>query len=80
MGPLVRAARGRRGWSRQKLALQIPVDVAHLSRWESGTRPIPVATVARLAILLDAPELLTAACAVCPVGAACDRAATEEVA
>ncbi len=77
---LLATARRRRGWSRQQLALRIPVDVAHLARWEAGTRPVPLAAVARLAVLLDAPELLAGACAACPVGQACGRAAPEEVA
>lgn len=79
MNPLVRAARSRRGWSRQQLALRIPVDVAHLARWEAGTRPVPLAVVARLSGLLGAPELLAAACAACPVGQ-CTARAPEEVA
>lgn len=80
MEMLVRRARKRAHWSRQRLALAIPVDVAHLSRWETGTRPIPLAAVARLAVLLDATELLTAACAACPVGQACSQHAPEGVA
>lgn len=77
---LLATARRRRGWSRQRLALAVPVDVAHLARWEAGTRSIPLSAVVRLADLLDAPELLTAACAACPVGQACGRTDSEEVA
>ena len=67
----LRAARERRGWSGRRLARAAYVDPALVFRWEAGTRPIPLAAVARLASLLDAPELLAAACADCPVGLAC---------
>lgn len=66
-------ARRRRGWSRQKLALALPVDGSHLSRWEAGTRPVPLAAVVRAAVALNAPELLAAACAACPVGQCASR-------
>lgn len=50
--------------------MAIPVDSVHLSRWETGARPVPLAAVARIAILLDAPGLLDVACNLCPVGQA----------
>lgn len=76
----LRAARERRGWSGRRLARAAYVDPALVFRWEAGTRPIPLATVPRLAALLDAPELLTAACAACPVGQACGQPVPGEVA
>lgn len=76
----LREARERRGWSGRRLARAAYVDPALVFRWEAGTRPIPLSAVVRLADLLDAPELLTAACAACPVGQACGRTVPEEVA
>lgn len=64
-------ARRRRGWSLRRTARAVYVDPALLSRWEHGTRPLPLTAVAALAHVLAAPELLTAACAACPVGQAC---------
>lgn len=80
LGDLLRRDRVRRQWSRQRLAMAIPVDPIHLGRWERGARPMPMAVVARLAHLLDDPGLLEAACATCPVGQACGARPPGEVA
>lgn len=70
LGPAIRIARRVRRWSQRQLALAIPVDEKHLGRWERGTRPVPLAMIARIAQLLRAPRLLDLACGQCPIAAA----------
>ncbi|NMP23420.1 helix-turn-helix domain-containing protein [Sulfobacillus harzensis] len=70
LGEAIRMARHRRHWTQQQLAMAIPVDSVHLSRWETGARTVPLAAVARIALLLNAPGLLQTACDLCPIGQA----------
>jgi len=45
VGAELRAARARRGWSREQLAERSGIPAATLRRYEDGTRSIPVDTL-----------------------------------
>jgi len=48
VGAELRAARARRGWSRDELSERVGVSVPSIRRYESGARSIPVDTLVAL--------------------------------
>lgn len=67
-GAVAQDAWERQGYQVPEIAQMVPMDPSYLYRMARGERPMPVSLAARLARLLHAPEILEAACAVCPVG------------
>lgn len=53
VGAELRAARARRGWSREELSKRSGVTVISMRRYEAGTRSVPVDALAYLMSALD---------------------------
>lgn len=53
VGAELRAARARRGWSRDELSERVGVSVPSIRRYESGERSVPVDTLVTLIGELD---------------------------
>lgn len=60
IGRRVQAARERRGWTQERLAEMLGVQAETVSRYETGAIPVSVATLMRLADVMNEPveELL----------------------
>ena len=67
-GGVARDVWGRQGYRTEEIAQMVGMDMSYLYKMARGERPMPVSLAAQLAKLLHAPEILEAACAVCPVG------------
>lgn len=52
LGPAIREARVRRGWSQEELAFQMGTDQSVVGKWERGTRVPDLSTLQRLAAVL----------------------------
>lgn len=54
-GRRLRAVRKLRGWSQEKLALEVGLDRTYISGIESGKRNVSLVNICRLAQTLDVP-------------------------
>lgn len=67
IGLSIAKARVQRGWSQQRLATALGFERTTIWRYETGQQVPDAGTVLRVAVLLNAPELLASAQAVCGV-------------
>lgn len=60
LGPEIRRARERRGWTQEELALEMGTDQSIISKWERGMRVPDLATLQRLATVLGYDRVVVA--------------------
>lgn len=63
----LRRLRQARGLTLFQVSTKIPCDPDALSKWERGTRRVPLEVIVKLAAVYAEPALLPQTCEVCPI-------------